>query len=252
MDIVQVSRFDGKVCRTCGEWKPLTAYYSNGTKGADCKECEKARKRAKWAADPESARKHSRAYRVSNPQKVKEWKRVEWERHGDRYKEQRRQHRRENPEHYRQLEQRKRQRNGEKIRNQRRRRYALSPEKHSERARIYRVTRRHWLRQYARKYYRQNRDYWKAKNHQRKALLKGGGEYSPTEWRRLCDWFGGICLACGERSELTVDHVIPISKGGSNTIDNLQPLCGTCNNTKKTKTIDYRPRECLIAFLETL
>lgn len=47
------------------------------------------------------------------------------------------------------------------------------------------------------------------------------------------------CLACGA-DERTVDHVIPLSKGGPNTFDNLQTLCLSCNSKKHAKTIDYR------------
>jgi 5-methylcytosine-specific restriction endonuclease McrA len=40
--------------------------------------------------------------------------------------------------------------------------------------------------------------------------------------------------------ELTVDHVIPLSVGGTNWLKNLQPLCSSCNSSKHTKHIDYR------------
>jgi 5-methylcytosine-specific restriction endonuclease McrA len=37
-------------------------------------------------------------------------------------------------------------------------------------------------------------------------------------------------LCCGEAKPLTVDHVVPVSKGGSNDISNIQPLCLECND----------------------
>ena len=43
---------------------------------------------------------------------------------------------------------------------------------------------------------------------------------------------GGRCRQCGSNKELHFDHVIPWSKGGANTADNIQLLCGTCNRRK--------------------
>lgn len=71
--------------------------------------------------------------------------------------------------------------------------------------------------------------------------LKAGGSYTLAEWHALCAQYGHRCLACGSTGRLEVDHVVPVSLGGSNTIANLQPLCPDCNRAKGTKTIDYRP-----------
>jgi 5-methylcytosine-specific restriction endonuclease McrA len=41
-----------------------------------------------------------------------------------------------------------------------------------------------------------------------------------------------ICLFCSSKSELQIDHIVPISKGGANSIDNVQILCRPCNRKK--------------------
>ncbi len=43
---------------------------------------------------------------------------------------------------------------------------------------------------------------------------------------------GYRCVRCGTNEELSADHVIPESKGGATTLDNLQTLCLTCNRRK--------------------
>src|SRR6202035_1580020 len=61
------------------------------------------------------------------------------------------------------------------------------------------------------------------------------------EWKTLCATFDNKCLACG-KPEVTLDHIIPLAKGGSHTIDNAQPLCLSCNSSKQHRIIvNYRP-----------
>ena len=52
--------------------------------------------------------------------------------------------------------------------------------------------------------------------------------------------YGEICLRCGTTEKISIDHVIPIYKGGLNEMDNLQPLCKSCNSWKGIKVIDFR------------
>lgn len=52
------------------------------------------------------------------------------------------------------------------------------------------------------------------------------------------------CQSCGKQqveASLTIDHIISLSRGGSNDISNLQTLCFTCNR-KKSDNIDNRFR----------
>jgi 5-methylcytosine-specific restriction endonuclease McrA len=79
-------------------------------------------------------------------------------------------------------------------------------------------------------------------NRQRRALLKGAeGTFSLSEWEDLKKRHNWICLLCGRKEPditLTVDHIIPLSKGGSNYISNIQPLCRHCNSVKGVKILN--------------
>lgn len=43
---------------------------------------------------------------------------------------------------------------------------------------------------------------------------------------------GYKCAWCERTLDLHIDHIIPVSKGGQNTLDNMQILCSTCNHLK--------------------
>lgn len=46
---------------------------------------------------------------------------------------------------------------------------------------------------------------------------------------------GNVCKLCGSTTDLTIDHIIPLSKGGDNVLENYQILCRSCNSKKGTK-----------------
>ena len=66
---------------------------------------------------------------------------------------------------------------------------------------------------------------------------------SEEDWKTLVSLFGSRCLLCGETRNLTIDHIIPVSRCGYHEISNLQPLCKSCNSSKHDKIIDARPFE---------
>lgn len=136
--------------------------------------------------------------------------------------------------------------NPQKVRDIANRRYARNPEK---------------LKARVRDYYHENRDIvsdrvkaWKKANPAKVNAINGnrrarkkevGGTFTAQEWKSLKEFYNFTCLCCGRcepEIKLTPDHVIPLAdvENSSNTIDNIQPLCYSCNSSKQAKHIDYR------------
>jgi len=59
-----------------------------------------------------------------------------------------------------------------------------------------------------------------------------------TEWLAILAEANGHCHYCGKEAKLTLDHVIPLSKGGKHSKENVVPACGHCNFSKGTKTVE--------------
>jgi len=69
----------------------------------------------------------------------------------------------------------------------------------------------------------------------RRSYLENAGSFTLKEWLDKVKEFDNKCAICKKVVKLTVDHIKPVSKGGMNTIDNIQPLCKSCNSKKSNK-----------------
>jgi 5-methylcytosine-specific restriction endonuclease McrA len=68
----------------------------------------------------------------------------------------------------------------------------------------------------------------------RRARIQGvTADFTHAQWLALVATYKGCCAYCGKQPErLTMDHVIPLAKGGAHTASNIVPACGHCNYTK--------------------
>lgn len=75
--------------------------------------------------------------------------------------------------------------------------------------------------------------------HRRRAKLANSeGSFSWDEFKLLCIKFDNCCAYCGSLEPLVPDHVVPLSRGGTNTIGNILPACSYCNGSKKDKLLE--------------
>lgn len=76
-------------------------------------------------------------------------------------------------------------------------------------------------------------------NIRRARKSKAGGSFTLKEWDILKAKHNFTCPCCLKSEpeiKLTIDHVIPISKGGINDRSNIQPLCRKCNSKKGNRS----------------
>lgn len=89
----------------------------------------------------------------------------------------------------------------------------------------------------------------KADNRRKRRAAKhaGRGNFTAREFRELCEKYDNRCLCCGDTDTvLEADHIVPLTRGGTNDIGNIQPLCGSCNRKKFVSIVDLRTSEDIL------
>lgn len=89
---------------------------------------------------------------------------------------------------------------------------------------------------YSAKYTSKNLHKHAEKESRRRARLQNTARYLVTE-KDLKRLLSGGCFYCGETRKLTLDHVIPLIRGGSHGIGNLVGACSACNSRKQRRLV---------------
>lgn len=215
-----------QICNNQFEAKRVDAKYCSDT-------CKKAARRAQ-AAVPETrmrknayGRRYMRQQRTTNPGKYKQEYKDWYAKHGLEYHAQ---WRAEHPEWQ------------ERSREHARHQYDDKPELKRKHDAAYYQRHKEQIKTNVQQYQHEHRE--KLRPSKRAALVRyrarlasAEGSWTAKQFQDLCEAVEHCCYYCGVQTDnLTVDHYIPLSRGGTNWIENIVPACPACNYSKQDRT----------------
>lgn len=191
-----------KICPQCGEAKSIEEFHVNNARKDGhtvyCKECIAANAREYYLRNKEKCKERYRKWKAENKERVRE--------RDKKYRE-------DNPD------------------------IEFNKQKH------YRETHKEKLYAKGKKYRYEHRDYFYNKARERKLLKKGVSDGTVTldAEQTLFELQNGKCDYCNCDLSIVgkhLDHIVPLSKGGIHTINNVHWVCPKCNLSKSDKTED--------------
>jgi len=230
-----------KICSKCHFNLPLTEFRKqpecrDGHR-PECRDCMKKYRRAYYLQHQERLRSYSSDYYKNNRGQVAEASKI------------------------------RRSKNKHRITAYFQRWYAANGDKFRERQRAYHHTNRETIIRKRKIYQRENRKrlsetskryaqahpekikLYKDKNRAKRKAAKG--TCTTAQWLAKCEYHGWRCYLCGsqlDHKSLTIEHRIPLTKGGTEWPANLAPACLPCNLSKNNKTErEYRDHVKLIS-----
>jgi len=160
-----------------------------------------------------------------------------------RIKEYRKKWKQNNPKKVKKYNKTYRDKNPEKLEEYNKKYYQNNKDKENERSQKWRERNVDKIKVYDRERRKNNPEKVRADSRKRRVLkMNCEGTHIIGEWELLKKQYGHKCPCCGKLEpeiKLEEDHIIPLIKGGSDYIENIQPLCRSCNAKKHTKIIKY-------------
>jgi 5-methylcytosine-specific restriction endonuclease McrA len=218
-----------KRCSKCGEEKELDAFVRNKRsrdgRTSRCKLCTNAYFRENYQRDLERSRAQKRAYAAANreainaknAERLREWRKANPELARQQSTETSRKFREANPDYHREW-------------------YQAHAE--TERARL-RISMQQWRqanpdaeRERRRRYRKNNPEAVKKTERENTYARRARQPYSPELARVMAELVQQPCAYCGALDNITIDHIVPLSRNGKHEANNLAPACISCNSSK--------------------
>jgi hypothetical protein len=203
-----------KRCIKCDEIKPITEFYKNNTYkdrlDGKCKVCICSNAREYYKKHTERAKEQSTERRKKNPEKYRAYVKKSKIKTAEKVKEYNARWARNNPE---------------KIRQHNATRYQNHPDV---------------VKENSKKWFREHPDEVRIRNRNRLAKVNNapGNGWSVKEEKQLIEDYGHRCAYCDKKTDkITMDHIVPITRGGTHSIENIAPACGSCNSSKHNKPL---------------
>lgn len=230
-----------KECHTCHIIKPLSQYHSGTGKYKRmtiCIECQRAYKK-EWAEKNKARLKQKKVqYYLDNQEHIKQQTRERRLKDLDRFRQSERDY-------------------AASHREEAKARSKKWAEEHKEQKRItnklYHVNNRTKINAMMKAYRQKHPDKARLKGRmdaarRRAKKLAAGGSHTKTELMDKYKEQQGLCFYCHKDvgSRFDADHVIPLSKGGTDFIQNIVIACPSCNRSKSDKTIEEWERSKII------
>lgn len=219
---------DSKVCTKCGIERPLSDFSKNknGLYGrrSRCKECV-------------------RGYYVQNKEKISEWGTQYYAQNRETILERKSAYRTRNKDKISEREVGYRARNKDKIAERKSGWYSdfytQNKEGVSVRMAVYYIKNKERIDNRVAVWRASNPEKVSAIRKRRKARKRGAliCDLTPAQWLEILDVWEYRCSYCGMPfGNPTQDHMVPLSRGGHHTKENITPACVSCNSSKGTKT----------------
>lgn len=225
-----------KKCGPCGLELSLTEFYADKTKkhgrSSACKACSKKKTAKAKAANPEKHRALVAAWQEANRDRCRELSRNWHHKNRDKAIEKSRQYYWDNRNDALQKHKLWEAENRDVVRRLARETYERNKGRYQEKNR---------------NHYAANKELYRARDRNRQALeLSCDGSHTAQEILDLFDRQYGLCaiphcrepLQTSGKDKFHADHMVPLSRGGSNGIGNIQLTCPTCNKQKGAKTME--------------
>jgi hypothetical protein len=230
-----------KVCTKCGETKPITKF-GKSTKQKDgynnqCKDCLYIRDSKYRKEHPEISRKSVRKWKKTHPEaaaaldlKYRIQHRSEAVARSRKYYSEHREARNLAQKEYYETHK-------EEISIRQAEYYLKHKQEVISRVRGYYKNHREEYRKVKLEYYLTHKEMWVASSNNRRAGLRGV-KLTTEIIKEIKMDYGGLCPYCNKKIEVGhIDHIIPVSKGGTNARENLAWVCASCNLRKHNKSL---------------